>query len=797
MMTIKWKLTLNVVLVLCVVTVVVLASVIGMGFVKNRLFDLTEKSTPFQMRSMELQRAIHAATADLVKVGSALSQAELRTYRQEAETSLAQVKKAEEALEALQAGKKVGTHDELSSQARELLSVTEERLKIEEGALGANNELREKAKDVAQRLRGLDQKVKSLQSARASTYGKSMDSTNGIAGQLREMENIKLLMKELQVWCFELQNAQDKNGLQAMEFKGTGSITLAKSAAETIFKDSKNGGTSAVVEEMNTVTGKVGQLFSQKQALLEKPSPDSKKKYEELQGDILGRVNLLIALMDNEIQTANQKFSGEATQQAAIFGQVNKATRVLNATSELTSIGSSTEGMATRLFTVNSLKEVEELEAGLKTAFSRVEVVAKELDVTLAGLAAKEERQMLTNAAAGITSMKSLLLEQDGIVGKVQNQLVMKEKAIRAMGSLRDIVLKQAEQAKKTMATARGVQEQSIIEVNRMVLLSTRSVIIIGLIAVAFGIAFGVWIYRSISKPLSRLTRMTDEIAAGNLTHETAGVGRDEIGRVETAMGKMVGSLKEIVTKIHLATSSLASSAEELTATARTLDEGSEEQGTQVEEAAGAMAGMSRTTEEVAKSASETSQAAKAMKNKVESLGKSSEEIHNIVDLIKEIANQTNILALNAAIEAARAGDHGRGFAVVAENVRQLAKKTLAAAEDIARMIETMQKAIGHLDTSVKKQKDVSGKAAGRAEETIKSADGVVAYVVKVTDMINRIAVAMEEQSSTSHEVARNMENIAGVTRELRGSSEGMTGTAEELSKIASELSETAGWFKV
>ena len=86
-MTIKSKLTLNVVIVLGVIVTVVLASVIGMGFVKSKLFDLTEKSTPFQTRSMELQRAIHAATADLVKVGSATSQSELQAFKKEAESS--------------------------------------------------------------------------------------------------------------------------------------------------------------------------------------------------------------------------------------------------------------------------------------------------------------------------------------------------------------------------------------------------------------------------------------------------------------------------------------------------------------------------------------------------------------------------------------------------------------------------------------------------------------------------------------------------------------------------------------
>jgi methyl-accepting chemotaxis protein len=181
----------------------------------------------------------------------------------------------------------------------------------------------------------------------------------------------------------------------------------------------------------------------------------------------------------------------------------------------------------------------------------------------------------------------------------------------------------------------------------------------------------------------------------------------------------------------------------------------------------------------------------------VESLGQSSEEIHNIVDLIREIADQTNLLALNAAIEAARAGEQGRGFAVVADNVRQLAEKTVVAANDIAHMIETMQSEIGRSVSSMKEQRDSVGAVSTQVEETLTAIDSIVSYVNRVADMVDRIAVAMQQQSSTSTEVSQNMENIAGVTRQLRGSSTEMRGTAEELSKIAFDLNETTGWFRV
>ncbi len=474
---------------------------------------------------------------------------------------------------------------------------------------------------------------------------------------------------------------------------------------------------------------------------------------------------------------------------------------------------------------VGNVKEVDEITTALNDAFTKIDKVAKSLDASLVDLGAKEERKMLANGLSGISSMKGLLFTGDGIIAKVRNQLTMKEKAQLAMEGLRAIVLRQAAAAKTTMALARGAQEQSIVDVNSMVRNSTMVVVVIGLIAVAFGIGFGAWIYRSISKPLARLISVTDEIASGNLSHNVSAHTDDEIGRVETSVGKMVQNLKEIVGKIRVAATGLASSSEELSATARSLDQGSGEQAGQVEQAAGAMVEMSQTTEEVARNALETSEAAKSMKKialdgkavvdasgselgrfietvsesakEVESLGKNSEEVQSIVDLIKEIADQTNLLALNAAIEAARAGEAGRGFAVVAANVRELAENTVVAADEIAGRVEIMQKEIKRSVASMLGQKHSVGKVSGQTAETLSAMDGVVSYVENVADMVDRIAVAMEEQSSTASEVTRNMENIAAVTRQLRASSTDMRGTSEDLSKIAFELNETTNWFKM
>ncbi|MEM1882994.1 MAG: methyl-accepting chemotaxis protein, partial [Candidatus Bathyarchaeia archaeon] len=175
-------------------------------------------------------------------------------------------------------------------------------------------------------------------------------------------------------------------------------------------------------------------------------------------------------------------------------------------------------------------------------------------------------------------------------------------------------MLKQAEKGKQTVSLAQTEQEKAIGTVNKVTRLSIIITAVISLVAIAFGLSFGTWIYRSISKHLTELINVANNVAKGELKTDICALAKDEIGSVYNSMCKMVTNLREIVEKIRGATNTLASSSEELSSTAFGLLEGSDKQQSQIEQAAAAIAEMSQTNLDIAKNTSQTAEAAQRMK---------------------------------------------------------------------------------------------------------------------------------------------------------------------------------------
>ena len=321
--------------------------------------------------------------------------------------------------------------------------------------------------------------------------------------------------------------------------------------------------------------------------------------------------------------------------------------------------------------------------------------------------------------------------------------------------------------------------------------------VVTGLLAMLAGAIFAWLLTRSITGPMAKAAKLADDVAAGDLTGDVQGEGRDEIAGLMRSLGGMRSNLHRLVSEVRQSTSNIHTASSEVASGNQDLSERTEHTAANLQQTTASMDVLTGTVRQSAESASKASQlagSAAAVANRggeavqrvvatMEDITTSSRKITDIIGTIDGIAFQTNILALNAAVEAARAGEQGRGFAVVAAEVRTLAQRSAAAAKEIK----------GLIDASAEK---VEG-GSRLVQDAGATMQEIVSSVQRVAAIIGEVTAAAGEQSRGMDQISGSVSELDRMTQQNAALVEQSAAAAESLKGQAQRLAEVVGGFRL
>ncbi len=462
----------------------------------------------------------------------------------------------------------------------------------------------------------------------------------------------------------------------------------------------------------------------------------------------------------------------------------------------------------------------EKTNAFAERQFGKIKDVADNIQAIVgAPNLTKDEKELFQQAGSQIVQYDKLVrIVAEGAMTDMATASILINQADDYFGEINDNLNKLVELETK-LAKDRNL---SAAKTYKMVLSISAAVC---LFAAIISIIISIIMKSIIIAPINKTVEVIEGVARGDLTRRIDVTSRDEIGVLAEHFNRLVERLHEAIIQVAGSSNEVSSAAGMLDSATEHMATGVEEAAMQVNSVAAASEEMSKTTSEIAqncvvaaksseKANSSASSGEKIIQDTIEvmnrinnrvkesaeiikNLGVRSEQIGEIVGLINDVADQTNLLALNAAIEAARAGEHGRGFAVVADEVRKLAERTSDATKEIRGTIQSMQSETKKAVVSMEDGVNDVGQGTVEAAKSGEALKDILHQINKVTSEINQIAVASEEETATTNEIASSIQQISQVMQETSKRIQGNAEASAKLANLSKTLQEMVGQFRI
>ncbi len=433
--------------------------------------------------------------------------------------------------------------------------------------------------------------------------------------------------------------------------------------------------------------------------------------------------------------------------------------------------------------------------------------------------------EMVAELEEKINSIHELLNGSDGVIALKQQKLTASAAAETMLAKAEQQTTDALSALNQLLAKARSAAGDIQTEAESSVSNAILMIFIVVIISIALAAGIALLTVRSITTPLAKVNEVLGIVASGDLTKRLDDSAADEFGELARNCNKVISNLRQLIQGIISRSTQLAAASEQTSAITVQSTQSIREQKSQVTQAATATTEMSSTSQGVMQSSSDAlaeikhadseaervkgisnnnkqtilqlSQEVEQASKVINKLHQDSASIGSILDVIRGIAEQTNLLALNAAIEAARAGEQGRGFAVVADEVRSLASKTQSSTQEIQSMIQALQNGAQAAVEAMNKGRRQAENCVAQTEVADQALDSITHAVHLAHDMSEQISHAAREQNHVSHEISKLLESIVNIAEETAAGAEQTSDSSHEVARLAEELRLSVDQFKV